>query len=324
MPARPGGGPSTADTVVTMAETRLERALAEERFAVTAELGPPKSADAEHVQERARLLGPVCDAVNVTDNQTAQSRMAPLAAGRLALEAGAEPVVQLTCRDRNRLALTADLLGASALGLHNTLSMGGDPVGAGNHPEAAEVRDIDTLGLLRLQSTLRSGSFANEAGEALAGTSPHLVIGATANPLAPDPEVEIQKIAAKMAAGADFFQTQLCYDPDRLDAFLDRLRAADLPVWPRMLIGVGPLKSLRMARHMHDNVWGVEIPPPVMARMADAADQREEGLGVCAELLERLCETPGVAGAHVMAIAWEEAVPELLERAGLGAGRAVP
>ena len=304
--------------------TLLERALEEERFAVTAELGPPKSADAAHVHERARLLGPVCHAVNVTDNQTAQSRMAPLAAGRLALEAGAEPVVQLTVRDRNRLALTADLLGASALGLHNTLSMGGDPVHVGNHPEAAEVRDLDTLGLLRLQAALRDGRFANEAGEALAGSPPHLFIGATAHPLADDPEVEIQKIAAKMAAGADFFQTQLCYDPERLDAFLERLRASDLPAWPRLLVGVGPLKSLRMARHMHDNVWGVEIPPPVMGRMQGAPDEREEGLEVCAELLRRLRETPGVAGAHIMAIAWEEAVPELLERAGLAVGQPAP
>jgi methylenetetrahydrofolate reductase (NADH) len=299
------------------APTRLERALAEGRFAITSELGPPKHAGAEAVAVKAQLLGPVCDAVNVTDNQTAQSRMCPLAAGRLALEHGAEPVMQLTVRDRNRMAITSDLLGASALGLHNTLSMTGDPMKIGNHPEAATVNDIDTLGLLNLQRSLREGRFFNEAAEQLAGEAPHLVIGATANPLAPDPDVEISKIRAKMEAGADFFQTQLTYAPDRLDAFLERLRASDLPVWPRLLIGVGPFKHLRMAIHMRDKVWGVEVPEELIQRMEGAADEGEEGKRICVEIVQRLRETEGVAGCHVMAVAWEESVPEILERAGL-------
>lgn len=299
------------------APTRLEDALATGRFAVTGELGPPKSADADEVARKARLLGPVCDAVNITDNQTAQSRMSPLAAGRIALEHGAEPVIQLTTRDRNRMALTSDLLGASALGLHNTLSMGGDPITGGNHPEAAEVRDLDTLGLLRLQQRLRAGRFDNAVGEELRGEAPHLVIGATANPMAPDLDVEIAKLRAKLEAGADFFQTQLCYDPDGLEAFLRRLDAADLPRAPRLLIGVGPFKSLRMAIHMRDRVWGVEVPPALIARMESADDESEEGTRICVELIERLKETPGVAGVHVMAVAWEERVPEILERAGI-------
>jgi 5,10-methylenetetrahydrofolate reductase len=299
------------------APTRLERALAEGRFAITSELGPPKHAGAEAVAVKAQLLGPVCDAVNVTDNQTAQSRMCPLAAGRLALEHGAEPVMQLTVRDRNRMAITSDLLGASALGLHNTLSMTGDPMKIGNHPEAATVNDIDTLGLLNLQRGLREGRFFNEAAEQLAGEAPHLVIGATANPLAPDPDVEISKIRAKMEAGADFFQTQLTYAPDRLDAFLERLRASDLPAWPRLLIGVGPFKHLRMAIHMRDKVWGVEVPEELIQRMEGASDEGEEGKRICVEVIQRLRETEGVAGCHVMAVAWEESVPEILERAGL-------
>ncbi|MGI9539425.1 MAG: methylenetetrahydrofolate reductase [Miltoncostaeaceae bacterium] len=306
-----------------MAPTRLEQALGSGRFALTAELGPPKHADAGEVIGRAAPLAAVCHAINVTDNQTAQSRMAPLAAARLVIEAGGEPVMQLTVRDRNRLALTSDLLGASALGVHNTLSMGGDPIHLGNHPEAAEVRDIDTVQLLRLQAALRSGRFANEADEELAGASPHLVIGATAHPLADDPDVEIQKIRAKMDAGADFFQTQLVYDLDVLDGFLDRLRAAGLPRWPGLLVGVGPLKSHRMARHMHDKVWGVSIPDAVMERMESADDEQAEGSAVGVEILERLRETPGVAGAHVMAIAQEHIVPEVIERAGI-AGAPAP
>ncbi len=304
-----------------MAPTRLAEALRTGRFVITAELAPPKHADAEHVAERASALGAVCDAVNLTDNQTAQTRMASLAAGRIALDAGAEPIVQLTVRDRNRLALTSDVLGASALGLHNTLAMGGDPVRLGNHPEASEVRDLDTLGLLRLQASLRSGRFANEAKERLAGPAPHLFIGATAHPLARDPTLEIQKVAAKIEAGADFFQTQLAYDLDRLDAFLDRLGAADLPRWPHLLVGVGPLKSVRMARHMDEKVWGVDIPEQTMARMEGAADAQKEGMAIAQELLERLAETPGVAGAHVMAVAQERVVPELVEMAGLGLAR---
>ncbi|MCU0308801.1 MAG: methylenetetrahydrofolate reductase [Thermoleophilia bacterium] len=299
------------------APTRLERALAEGRFAVTSELGPPKHSGAEAVAEKARILGPVCDAVNVTDNQTAQSRMSPIAAGRIALEHGAEPVMQMTVRDRNRMALTSDLLGASALGIHNTLSMSGDPMKIGNHPDAATVGDLDTLGLLRLQRSLREGRFMNDAGEPLAGEAPHLVIGATAHPAAADPDAEIARIREKMLAGADFFQTQLVYEPERVAAFIDRLKAADLPSWPRLLIGVGPFKHLRMAMHIRDKVWGVDVPEALIARMEGAADEAEEGKRICVEVIQGLREIDGVAGCHVMAIAWEEVVPELLERAGL-------
>ena len=234
------------------APTRLEAALAEGRFAITSELGPPKSADPSVVAAKAAVLGPVTDAVNITDNQTAQSRMCPLAAGRIALDNGAEPVMQMTVRDRNRMALTSDILGASALGIHNTLSMSGDPIHIGNHPDAAVVNDIDTMALLRLQSGLRDGRFANEAGEELVGEAPHLFIGATAHPAADDPDVEISKLRAKMEAGADFFQTQLVYEPWRVAEFMSRLEAADLPGEPRILIGVGPFKHLRMAEHMSD------------------------------------------------------------------------
>ena len=300
-----------------MPQTRLEKALAEGRFAVTAELGPPKHADPTAVIAKALALGPVCDAVNITDNQTAQSRMSPIAAGRIALEAGAEPVMQITVRDRNRMAITSDLLGASALGIHNTLAMSGDPIHIGNHPDAAVVNDIDTMALLRLQGALRSGHFANEAHEEMPGAAPHLHIGATANPFAPDAEVEIQKIKAKMEAGADFFQTQITYMPDALDAFLERLRGSDLPSWPKLIIGVGPFKHLKMAIHMRDKVWGVEVPETLITRMEQATDEGEEGKNICVEVIQRLRETEGVAGCHVMAVAWEESVPEILERAGL-------
>ena len=300
-----------------MPQTRLERALANGRFAVTAELGPPKNADPTAVITKALLLGPVCDAVNITDNQTAQSRMAPIAAGRIALEAGAEPVMQITVRDRNRMAITSDLLGASALGIHNTLSMSGDPIHIGNHPDAAVVNDIDTMELLRLQGSLREGRFANAEAEALKGAAPHLHIGATANPFAPDADVEIQKIKAKMEAGADFFQTQITYMPDALDSFLERLRSSDLPSWPKLIIGVGPFKHLKMAIHMRDKVWGVEVPDALIARMEHASDEGEEGKRICVEVIQRLRETEGVAGCHVLAVAWEESVPEILERAGL-------
>jgi 5,10-methylenetetrahydrofolate reductase len=302
--------------------TRLARVLARSEFAVTSELGPPKHAGTEEFAETARLLAPWVDATNVTDNQTAQSRMAPLAAGRIALDNGAEPVMQITVRDRNRLALTSDVLGASALGLHNTLAMTGDPIHIGNHPTAQPVNDIDTLGLLRLQDTLRSGHFANDDREPIRGAAPALFLGATANPMSPDPDAEISKIRAKMEAGADFFQTQLCYEPERVAAFLDRLRATDLPAWPRLLIGVGPFKHLRMALHMRDKVWGVEVPDELVSRMESAADEGETGMQICVEIIQQLRELDGVAGCHVMAVAWERAVPEILVRAGLRTGQA--
>ena len=301
------------------APTRLENALAEGRFAVTSEMGPPKSADPSVIAAKARLLGPVTDAVNITDNQTAQSRMCPLASGRIALDNGAEPVMQMTVRDRNRMALTSDILGASALGIHNTLCMSGDPIHIGNHPDAAVVNDIDTMGLLRLQASLRSGRFMNEAEEQLAGEPPHLVIGATAHPAANDPDVEISKIRAKMEAGADFFQTQLVYEPERVAAFMSRLEAADLPALPKLIFGVGPFKHLRMAEHMRDKVWGVTVPDHLITRMEQASDEGEEGMEICVEVIQALREIPGVAGIHVMAIAWEDSVPEILARAGVTA-----
>lgn len=297
--------------------TRLESALHEGRFAITSEIGPPKSADPSVIAEKARLLGPVTDAVNITDNQTAQSRMCPLACGRIALDNGAEPVMQMTVRDRNRMALTSDILGASALGIHNTLSMSGDPIHIGNHPDAAVVNDLDTMALLRLQSSLRNGRFMNEGDEELIGQPPHLVIGATAHPAADDPDVEISKIRAKMEAGADFFQTQLVYEPERVAAFMSRLEAADLPALPRLLIGVGPFKHLRMAEHMRDKVWGVTVPDHLIARMQQADDEGETGMDICVEVIQALQEIPGVAGIHVMAVAWESSVPEILARAGL-------
>lgn len=297
--------------------TRLARALETGTFAVTSELGPPKHSGIDEFAETARLLGPYVDAANVTDNQTAQSRMCPLAAGRIALEQGAEPVMQITVRDRNRLAITSDLLGASALGLHNTLAMSGDPIHVGNHPEAAAVNDIDTLALLRLQNALRAGHFANADAEPLTGTAPGLVIGATANPMAADTDVEISKLRAKLEAGADFFQTQLCFDPGRVAAFLDRLQGSNLPSWPRMLIGVGPFKHLRMAIHMRDKVWGVDVPDHLVRRMEAATDQADEGMRICVEIIQQLRELEGIAGCHVMAVAWERSVPEILVRAGL-------
>lgn len=299
------------------APTRLENALREGRFAVTSEIGPPKSADPSVIAEKARLLGPVTDAVNITDNQTAQSRMCPLASGRIALDNGAEPVMQMTVRDRNRMALTSDILGASALGIHNTLCMSGDPIHIGNHPDAAVVNDIDTMSLLRLQASLRNGRFMNEPEEELAGEPPHLVIGATAHPAADDPDVEISKIRAKMEAGADFFQTQLVYEPERVAQFMSRLEAADLPAMPKLLIGVGPFKHLRMAEHMRDKVWGVTVPDALITRMEQADDEAETGMEICVEVIQALREIPGVAGVHVMAIAWESSVPEILSRAGL-------
>jgi 5,10-methylenetetrahydrofolate reductase len=299
------------------APTRLESALREGRFAVTSEIGPPKSADPSVIAEKARLLGPVTDALNITDNQTAQSRMCPLASGRIALDNGAEPVMQMTVRDRNRMALTSDILGASALGIHNTLCMSGDPIHIGNHPDAAVVNDIDTMALLRLQASLRNGRFMNEGEEELAGEPPHLVIGATAHPAADDPDVEISKIRAKMEAGADFFQTQLVYEPERVAEFMSRLEAADLPTMPKLLIGVGPFKHLRMAEHMRDKVWGVTVPDHLITRMKDSSDEGETGMEICVEVIEALRDIPGVAGIHVMAVAWESSVPEILSRAGL-------
>ncbi len=297
--------------------SRLKAVLAEGAFAVTAECGPPKGADAEAVLQKAALLKDKVDAVNVTDNQTAIVRMCSLAACTLLKSAGLDPVLQMVVRDRNRIALQSDILGASALGLRNVLCLSGDHQSFGNQPQAVGVFDLDSIQLLQVLKTMR------DDGEALGGEPlsrpPDLFLGAAANPFADPLAFRVVRLAKKIEAGAQFIQTQCVYNLERFAAWLGMAHDRGLTERAFILGGVTPLKSAGMARYMKNKVSGMDIPQEVVQRMEGVPKerQREEGIRICVETIERLKEMPGVHGVHIMAIEWEEAVADIVARAGL-------
>ncbi len=299
------------------AGSRLEQVLRSGGFAITAEISPPDGADPEAVRRKGELLKGHTDAVNATDHTGATVHMSSLAVSALLVQMGVEPVMQVTCRDRNRLAIQGDLLGAAALGVQNVLCLTGDHVSTGDHPEAKPVYDLDSMHLLRLARTMR------DAGTYLSGrrlsTPPRLFLGAAENPFVEPIEFRPHRLAKKVEAGADFIQTQIVFDVDRFVAFMQAVR--DLGLHERVFIlpSVSPLKSIRMARFLRDRVPGIIIPDAVMARVERTLEDRQavEGIRMCVETIQRLREIPGVSGVHIIAVRWEQAVAEIVERAGL-------
>ncbi|MBN1611062.1 MAG: methylenetetrahydrofolate reductase [Polyangiaceae bacterium] len=295
--------------------SRLEKILASGQFAVTGEAGPPKGASPDVMRKKGELLRAAADALNVTDNQTAVARLSSLAGCLLLKEIGVEPVLQMVVRDRNRLALQGDILGAAALGIRNVLCLSGDHQSLGNHPSARGVYDIDSINLVRLVRTMRDEHrFLN--GERMSGEVP-MFIGAAGHPFADPFELQLARLAKKVLAGADFIQTQAVFDVPRFLEWMQRVTDRGLHEKTHILAGVLPMKSAKMAAHMRDNVPGVRMPDELVRRMASAADPREEGLAICLETIEQLRSTRSVHGIHVMAVGWEEVVPRLVERAGL-------
>jgi methylenetetrahydrofolate reductase (NADPH) len=309
--------------------SNLERVLAAGHFAVTGELEPPKSHDAEIVRKRGTVVEECLDAANITDNQTAIVRMSSIGSAILLKDSSLEPVIQITCRDRNRLAMQADLLGAAAHGIRNVLCLSGDHQSFGNHPGAKNVHDIDSMQLIRMIKEMRDES-RFQCGEEIPGGGPRFFIGAAANPFADPIELRPHRLAKKVAAGADFVQTQLVYDMDHFRKYMARVVDMGLHEKISILAGVGPLKSTGMARYMRDKVPGMMVPDFFVDRMADivkgiakedkAAKQeawRAEGIKICIEQCKEMKEIEGVAGVHVMAIGWETAVRPIVEGAGL-------
>ena len=300
------------------AGSNLEHVLTSGHFAATGELGPPKSADAEVIRRKAGLLKGYTDAVNITDNQTAIVRMSSISVGTMLLGLGIEPTIQMTCRDRNRLAIQADLLGASALGIKNLLCLTGDHLHFGNHPTARGVHDLDSVQLVSMVKALRDEKkFAN--GEVIETVEPRFFIGAAENPFADPFDYRPYRLAKKVAAGADFVQTQLIYNVPKFKEFMKRV--VDLGIHEKcyILAGVGPIKSIGMARYMQKSVPGMDVPEDIIARLKGVPkeDVRKEGIKQCADIIHEMRQIPGVHGVHVMAIEWEEAVPEILELSGL-------
>ena len=296
--------------------SNLERVLTAGEFAVTGELGPPKSGNPEVVREKARLLKGHVDAVNITDCQTAIVRMSSIAAGLITQSEGVEPVIQMTCRDRNRIGMQSDILGASALGLKNLLCLTGDHQKFGNHPGSKGVFDMDSIQMLGMVKAMRDDK-RFQCGEEIKNGEPHLFLGAAANPFAYPFEYRAVRLGKKVAAGADFIQTQIIYNVEKFTRFMEMVRELGLDEKVYILAGVTPPKSLGMARYMKSSVPGMDVPDEVIRRMKDAKDKQEEGINICVDIIRQVKEIKGVAGVHVMAIEWESAVPEILKRAGL-------
>jgi methylenetetrahydrofolate reductase (NADPH) len=297
--------------------SNLEKVLKAGHFAFTGECGPPKGANVAHLKEKMEPLRGVVDAINVTDNQTAVVRMSSKAASCLMVQAGLEPNFQMVCRDRNRIAMQSDILGASALGIRNMLCLSGDHQSFGNHPESKNVFDIDSMQLIALAKKMRDeGRFLNDEE---IDEPPKLFIGAASNPFGDPVDFRVYRLANKIDAGADFIQTQCIYNMPRFREFIKRAVDMGLTEKTYILAGVTPMKSAGMAKYMARSVPGMDVPADLIKRIEGAGKGKmaEEGIKFAIEQIEEFKEMKGVAGVHLMAIEWEHKVPEIAERAGM-------
>lgn len=297
--------------------SRLEEVLRAGHFAVTAELNPPDSADPEDVYKAAQVLAEVCDGINAVDASGANCHISSVAMCALLTRAGYEPVYQVTCRDRNRIAIQGDMLGAAAMGVLNVLCLTGDDVSAGDQPEAKRVFDFDSIQLLRTARTMRDEAVFLSGRKIT--SPPCFFLGAAANPFVPPYEWRPQRLAKKIAAGAQFIQTQYCFDLERLKEYMNQVRDLGLDKQAFILAGVGPLKSAGAAEFMRTKVPGVVIPDQIVQRLKKTPKekQQEEGKQICIELIRQIREIEGIAGVHIMAYRQEELVAEIVEQAGL-------
>jgi methylenetetrahydrofolate reductase (NADPH) len=299
------------------ADSKLARTLAAGNFAVTAECGPPQGADPQPIKDKASLIKDTVDAVNVTDNQTAVVRLSSLASAVVLKRMGLEPVLQMVTRDRNRIALQSDLLGAAALGIENVLCLTGDHQSFGNQKNARGVFDLDSIQLVHTAKAMRDDGVLVDGTEL--ESSPALFIGAAANPFADPLGFRVIRLAKKVSAGADFIQTQCIYNNARFEEWLTQAREEGLTEKVYILGGVTPFKSARMAKYMKENVAGMDVPDDLLDRIkgVPSKNQAAEGIKMAVETIQWLKSLKGVAGLHLMAIGWEEKVPEILEAAGL-------
>ncbi|MBF0226025.1 MAG: methylenetetrahydrofolate reductase [Desulfobacterales bacterium] len=297
--------------------SNLQKVLKEGKFAVTAECGPPRGANTAVVNKKAGLIKGFVDAVNVTDNQTAIVRMSSIAACSHLIQAGCEPIMQMVVRDRNRIALQSDILGAWSLGIKNILCLSGDHQTFGSQPDALNVFDIDSMHLIRTVKNMR------DEGKDMSGFNldepPRMFIGAAANPFADPFEYRVIRLAKKIDAGADFIQTQCIYNMDRFKKWIRLADDEGLTDKVHILAGVTPLKSAGMAKYMKNKVAGMDVPDSVIKRMESVPKEKasEEGIKICLETIAELREIKGVHGIHLMAIEWEEKVAEIVKNAGL-------
>jgi len=299
--------------------SNLEKVLTAGHFAVTGECGPPRSADGKIVREKAKYLKGNVDSVNVTDNQTSVVRLSSLAGSLILQQEGLEANMQMTCRDRNRIAMQSDILGAYALGVRNLLCLSGDHQKFGDHPEAKNVFDIDSMQLIQTVKMMRDERKLLSGQEMEEGTEPRLFIGAAVNPFADPFDFRVYRLAKKAAAGVDFVQTQCIYNMAKFKEYMKRAHDMGLTEKVYILAGITPMKSLGMARYMKNYVPGMDVPDQIVDRIkgVEKKGQAKEGIKITVEQIQEMKEIPGVAGVHIMAIEWEEKVPEIVEAAGL-------
>jgi methylenetetrahydrofolate reductase (NADPH) len=297
--------------------SNLEKVLSAGQLAVTGELGPPKGPNREVIEKKAEFLRGKVDAVNLTDNQTAIVRMSSIASAKILIDLGLEPVMQMVCRDRNRIAMQSDLFGACSLGVRNMLCLSGDHQCFGNHPTAKNVFDLDSVQMIGMVRKMR------DEGKVLCGDDIDgefkMFIGAAENPFGDPFASRVPRLAKKVAAGVDFIQTQCIYDMDRFEKWMAGVRERGLHEKVHIMAGVTPLKSAGMANYMNNKVSGISIPDEIIQRMKGVPKEKaaEEGIKLCVEQINRLRSIEGVHGIHLMAIEWEHRVPEILEAAGL-------
>lgn len=298
-------------------ESVLEKIFTSGELAVTSECGPPRGAVPEKIIEKAKMLKGYVDAVNVTDNQTAMVRMSSFAACVFIKQLGMNPILQMVTRDRNRLAMQADILGAYSHGIDNMLCLSGDHPHFGDHPMAANVHDIDSVQFVQMIKDMRDkGKF--QAGDDILNP-PKMYIGAAANPFADPFELRVSRLAKKVKAGTDFIQTQCIYNLDKFEKWMEGVRDRGLHEKVNIMAGITPMKTVGMAKYMKNRVPGMDVPDEIIKRMAGVPKEKqpEEGIKISVEAIERLKAVEGVKGFHVMAIEWEEKVPEIVEKAGL-------
>ncbi len=297
--------------------SKLEKILKQGHIAVTSECGPPRGSDPEVITKKGKLIKDHVDCVNITDNQTSMTRMCSLAACVHLKQMGIEPVLQMVTRDRNRIALQSDILGAASFDIHNILCLTGDHQSFGDCPEGQNVHDLDSMQLIQ---TVR---YMRDEGKFLGGDEisrpPDMFVGAAANPFADPFEIRVPRLAKKIACGVEFIQTQCIYNLDKFEEWMRRIRERGLHEKVYIMAGMTPMKSAGMAKFMKNRVPGMDVPDEVVKRLAgvDKKKQAQEGIDICVEAIQRLKEVEGVAGFHVMAIEWEEKVPEIVERSGL-------
>ena len=298
-------------------KSNIERLLEEGKFVVTSECGPPRGSDPEAIRKKGELLKGVVDAVNVTDNQTSIVRMSSLSSCLILKEMGFDPIWQMVCRDRNRIAIQSDILGAAALGINNVLCLSGDHQSFGDNPKAKNVYDIDSVQLVQTVKILRDdGKFLG--GDEVKG-KPNLFIGAAENPFAEPFEIRAIRLGKKVKAGCDFIQTQGIYNIEKFSKWMEMVRDRGLHEKCAILAGVIPLKSAGMANYMKKSVPGMDVPDSLIARIKGVPKEKqsEEGIKICVEMIQQLKEIPGVRGVHIMAIEWEQKVAEIAKATGL-------